>query len=129
MAWVHVFAAERILFYPANSHADTNERSEEFLLQSALKTWIFFFLSPASLNTRKRYPAAPFFLFEDMDGDGEPHGDVRLDKSETKMINLLGRVPSQITEPCGCSPSGCCRAVCWTWQVRPGRGQGDKDQH
>lgn len=38
-----------------------------------------------------------------MDGYGGPHGDVqtglKLDKSETKVIGLLGKVSGQIAEP------------------------------
>lgn len=46
-----------------------------------------------------------------MDGYGGPHGDVqiglKLDKSETKVISLLGKVSGQITEPDGsCHTNG-----------------------
>ena len=46
-----------------------------------------------------------------MDSYGGPHGDVqtglKLNKSETKAVNLLGKVSGQITEPYG--SYDCCR--------------------
>lgn len=46
-----------------------------------------------------------------MDGYGGPYGDVqiglKLDKLETKVISLLGKVSGQITEPDGsCRTNG-----------------------